>query len=94
VAAGACLMKRRIATVLVEPKTLYREALAHLLSNTSYKPIRIISHISDITHGDLPKADKLLFIIGSESWKGSSSRGEPHTEIIPLPLVPAHFHVR
>jgi two-component system, NarL family, nitrate/nitrite response regulator NarL len=74
-------MKRRIATVLVEPKTLYREALAHLLSNTSYKPIRIISHISDIAHGDLPKADKLLFIIGSESWKSSSSRGESHTEI-------------
>ena len=39
-------MRRKIATVLVEPRTLYREALSHLLANTSYKPISITSSLA------------------------------------------------
>jgi two-component system, NarL family, nitrate/nitrite response regulator NarL len=74
-------MKRKVATVLVEPKTLYREALARLLSNTSYKPVKIISQISEIADGELQKAGKLLFVMGTESWKRASCRGEPHCEI-------------
>jgi len=74
-------MKQKVATVLVEPKTLYREALARLLSGTSYKPVKIISQIGDIADGELQKAGKLLFVIGTESWKRTACLGEPNTEI-------------
>jgi two-component system nitrate/nitrite response regulator NarL len=62
-------MKRKVVTVVVEPKTLFREGLARLLSNTCYGPVRSISSIDDLVDGAPLKGGEALFIIGSSACK-------------------------
>ena len=74
-------MAQKIATILVAPKTLYREALARLLANTSYKPVRIVSHVNDVLQGEPLKAGKLLFLVISEGWESIPAGEERFAEL-------------
>lgn len=72
-------MKRRVATVLVVPKTLHREGLARLLANTNYRPIRSVASIEELAHGPELAADTTLFII---SWDALATDAS-HDALLP-----------
>jgi two-component system, NarL family, nitrate/nitrite response regulator NarL len=78
-------MKAKIATVLVGPKTLYREGLAQLLSDTGYRPSNIVTGVSDLVSDRLPRQGELLFVVGTE---GSSA---PHAAFSELALIRDQF---
>lgn len=60
-------MMRRIATVLVTPKTLLREGLASLLSNTDYCPVACLAALCDVDAVAASDAERQLFVIGADA---------------------------
>jgi two-component system nitrate/nitrite response regulator NarL len=73
-------MKRKVATLLVVPKTLLREGLARLLSSTDYKPARSLTSLAEIFQGTPIEADKTLFIISRDAFT-KADHDEPLHEL-------------
>ena len=68
-------MRRRVATVLILPKTLLREGLARLLSNTDYRPVRSVNCVDELVHDPELDADSALFIISWDACRKAAGRG-------------------
>jgi len=74
-------MKRRVATVLVVQKTLLREGLARLLSNTPYKPIRSITCVEDLAHSLEPDVGAMLFIVSWDTRLSATGHDAPVAQL-------------
>lgn len=64
-------MKLNAATILVEPRTLFREGLACVLSKTSYRPIKCVASIADLPQDLSADARDLLFIVSIEACQNA-----------------------
>lgn len=59
-------MEKITNTILVEPRTLFREALASVLSTTKYGTVRSFASITEMPKDLLAEPRELLFIVSSE----------------------------
>ncbi len=74
-------MKRRIATFLLVPNSLFWEGLARLLSTTEYKPVRCAANVKELMHSSLDDADKVLFLISGELYARNNGGNAPVEEV-------------
>jgi two-component system, NarL family, nitrate/nitrite response regulator NarL len=56
-------MELSAATVLVDSRTLFREALAYLLHDTKYRPIESVASIAELPQDLSASPSALLFIV-------------------------------
>jgi len=67
--------------VLVEPRALYREALSHLLANTSYMPTSIASSLAEVVPERAPETGELLLVIGAAGRRSPTGESMLNAEI-------------